>query len=250
MSDGVPMRRFTVPALGLSLVFGVPAAAQTTIESLGLTVSGSAALLSDYTFRGISQTDTKPALQAGIDIEHETGLYVAGFGSNVDFGDANLELDAMFGYRFSLAGIKVDLGGIYYAYPGANAGGLDYNFFEVAAKAAYEIGPATLRVAFHWSPEFQFESGNGYYAEGGVDVKLPFEFMLGGRLGYQWIEKNDRFGLKDFANWSIVLSRELLGFTFAIGYYDTNVRKSDCPKGVGGSNVCEARAIASVSKAF
>lgn len=244
------MRRLTVPALCLGLVVAVPASAQTTIESLGLTVSGSAALLTDYTFRGISQTDTKPALQAGIDIEHETGLYVAGFGSNVDFGDANLELDAMFGYRFSLAGIKFDLGGIYYAYPGANEGGLDYNFFEVAAKAAYEIGPATLRAAFHWSPEFQFESGNGYYVEGGVDLKLPFEFVLAGRLGYQWIDKNDRFGLKDFANWSIVLSRELFGFTFAIGYYDTNIRKSDCPKGIGGSNVCEARAIASVSKTF
>ncbi|HRI19242.1 MAG TPA: TorF family putative porin, partial [Burkholderiaceae bacterium] len=41
-------------------------------------------LFSDYRFRGISQTDKKPALQGGFDLGHSSGLYVGNWNSNVD----------------------------------------------------------------------------------------------------------------------------------------------------------------------
>jgi uncharacterized protein (TIGR02001 family) len=246
-------RRIGIPAVMAVTLTSTPAAAQQRIESLGLTVTTGVGLYTDYLFRGISQTQTNPAIQGTIDIEHESGLYIGGFASNVDFGtgfDANIELDAMFGYRFALFGAKFDVGGIYYAYPGAGEGPFNYNFIEAAAKASYELGPATLRAAVNYAPEYQFESGTGWYVEGGIDLKLPFEFVLLGRYGYQWIQNNARFGLEDFANWSVALSRELFGFVFAIGYYDTSVSKSACPLGVGGSNICSARALASVTRTF
>ncbi len=240
-------------ALAAGIALAPPAKAQQSIESLGLTVTTGVGLYTDYLFRGISQTQTNPAIQGSLDIEHESGVYVGGFASNVDFGtgfDANIELDAVFGYRFSLFGAKLDVGGIYYAYPSASEGAFSYNFFELATKASYEAGPVTLRAALHYSPDYQFEAGTGWYVEGGVDIKLPFEFVLLGRYGYQWIQNNARFGLEDFANWSVAVSREVFGFVFTVGYYDTSVSKSDCPLGVGGSNVCSARALASVTRSF
>jgi uncharacterized protein (TIGR02001 family) len=248
------MRTVLVPfAVAAGVAVSTPAASQQTIESLGLTVTTGVGLYTDYLFRGISQTQTNPAIQGSLDIEHETGLYVGGFASNVDFGtgyDANIELDGLFGYRFSLFGAKFDIGGIYYAYPGAGEGPFNYNFFEAAAKGSYEIGPVTVRAAANYSPDYQFESGTGWYVEGGLDIKLPFEFVLLGRLGYQWIQNNPRFGLPDFANWSVAVSREVFGFVFTVGYYDTNISKNECPIGVGGSNICSARALASVTRTF
>ncbi len=224
-----------------------PAQAQQTIDDLGLTVTTTVTLGTDYLFRGISQTDTGLAIQGGIDIEHASGLYIGGFASNVDFGDANIETDLVFGYRFAVGGLKLDLGGIWYAYPGADN---DLDFFEFAGRASYALDPVTLVGGVYYSPEFQARAGNAWYAEGGADVALPWELTLSGRAGYQWIEKNDRFGLDDFANWSVSVSRTFYGFRFSVGYYDTNVGKGDCPLGVGGSNICEARAMASVSRTF
>lgn len=131
------MRRVLLSAaVATGIASAAPAHAQQTIESLGLTVTTGVGLYTDYLFRGISQTQTNPAIQGSLDIEHESGIYIGGFASNVDFGtgfDANIELDGVFGYRFSLFGAKFDLGGIYYAYPGAGEGAFSYNFFEAAA---------------------------------------------------------------------------------------------------------------------
>ena len=53
-----------------------PAAAASEPAKSDWTVAGNAGLFSDYRFRGISQTDKRPALQGGIDISHASGFYV------------------------------------------------------------------------------------------------------------------------------------------------------------------------------
>lgn len=226
-----------------------PAHAQQKVESLGLTITTQLTLATDYLFRGVSQTQTGPAIQGTLDIEHDWGLYVGGFASNVDFAapaDANIEMDALFGYRREIFGIKWDLGAIYYAYPGASDRPFTLNYWEIALKASYEFGPVTVLGAVNYSPDFQLESGPALYTEAGLDVKLPFEFVVSGRAGYQSIDNNTRFGLPDYWNWSLAVSRELYGFTLAVGYYDTDISKREC----AGSNICSGRALASVSRKF
>lgn len=138
------MRRVLFPfAVAAAVTGSVPASAQQRIERLGVTVTTGVGLYTDYLFRGISQTQTNPAIQGTLDIEHDVGVYIGGFASNVDFGtgyDANIELDGVFGYRTELFGVKIDVGGIYYAYPGANEGPYRYNFFEAAAKRPTRSG--------------------------------------------------------------------------------------------------------------
>ena len=47
--------------------------------------SGSAGGVSDYLFRGLSQTDRQPAVQAGVEFDHASGWYLGGWGSNVSW---------------------------------------------------------------------------------------------------------------------------------------------------------------------
>src|SRR4051812_17245106 len=49
--------------------------------------TGTAAVATDYIFRGISQTDEKAAIQGSIEWHHDMGIFLGVWGSNVDFGD-------------------------------------------------------------------------------------------------------------------------------------------------------------------
>ena len=83
-----------VLALGTTTAF-----AQTTAPAAPAspwTVTGNAGVFSDYTFRGISQTNRKPAFQGGFDVAHSSGFYAGNWNSNVDSGlynGANIEMD-------------------------------------------------------------------------------------------------------------------------------------------------------------
>ncbi|WP_426956269.1 TorF family putative porin [Muricoccus radiodurans] len=240
---------FAVSALCLGLAAG-PAGAF-TLEDAGLTVGITPTISSDYLFRGISQTRNRPAAQVTVDIEHTSGVYVGAFLSNISFAgtDARQEVDVLAGYRFAIGGVKFDLGGVGYLYPGYDypQGAFDLNYFELAARVSYEFDPLKVLGSAFWSPNFQAESGSSFYLEGGLEVKLPLDFTLAGRFGYQWIDRNNRFGTPDFANWNVTLSREVFGFTLTVGYYDTNLNRSEC---VGGQKICDARAMVTLSRTF
>lgn len=230
----------------------MPAAAQMPLGESGLTLTVTPVLSSDYLFRGISQTRNRPAIQGSVDLQHDSGFYVGAFATNVTFPGSNArqELDLMAGYRFALGQATFDLGGIYYTYPGYDAapGSREYDYVEAVAKASYTLEPLKLVGTAAWSPNFYFESGNGFYLEGGADLSLPAGFTLGGRLGHQWIGRNGRYGAPDYANWQVVASREIVaGITLAVGYYDTSLSKGEC---FGGTKLCDARAMVTLSKIF
>src|SRR3546814_2231761 len=87
-----------------------------------VTVPGSVGLVSDYRFRGVSQSDRGMAIQGGITATHESGFYVGTWGSNLGgwgrFGGANLELDLVAGYSAALGeGTTVDIGLTWYIDP-------------------------------------------------------------------------------------------------------------------------------------
>ncbi|WP_431283452.1 TorF family putative porin [Humitalea sp. 24SJ18S-53] len=233
--------------------------AQTEVAALDSTVTVTPAAATDYLFRGISQTRNRPAGQLTVDVEHSSGVYIGGFLSNVAFVGTNArqELDGSAGYRFALGDLKLDLGATYYGYPGYsnegssgapgrfNANPLD--FFEAIARANYTVGPAKLLGTVAYSPGYFGDSGTGWYIEGGVDLALPYEFTLSGRLGYQWIQNNVQFGAPDYLNFGVSVSREVYaGFILSVGYYGTDVSETQC----GGLKVCNNRFMAALSRPF
>ena len=121
--------RKTVIASALFAASVLPslAAAQTVAPADDYTITGNVSLINDYRFRGITQTMKKPALQGGFDFSHASGFYLGNWNSNVSeyagFPGGNLEMDFYGGYKTTFGDFGLDVGAIYYYYPGSK-----YNF--------------------------------------------------------------------------------------------------------------------------
>lgn len=131
-----------------------------------ITVSGSAAVVSDYRFRGVSQTDKKLAVQAGITVTHESGIYVGTWGSNLagwgTFGGSNMELDIIAGFKAPLGeGATLDVGATWYMYP---SGFDNTDFIEPYVKLSGTTGPLSLTAGVAYAPKQ--EALGAWYADG------------------------------------------------------------------------------------
>jgi uncharacterized protein (TIGR02001 family) len=251
--------RTTLAALAIAAagLFAAPAAQAQVALGSGFSVTGSLAYASDYLFRGISQTGSRMAGQGTAELSHESGFYIGAFVSNVYFPPAGAfpqraEIDGLAGFRFQAAGFNFDVGGVWYTYHEQRGGFARLNFAEGIIKATREFGPVTANATLAFSPNFFGSSGFGAYLEGGADWNTGiWGLTASGRIGYQWIERNTVFGTPDYANWSIAISRTFdIGFgslVAAVGYYDTSISRSRC---IGGFNVCQARALGSITWKF
>ncbi|MDO7840696.1 TorF family putative porin [Sphingomonas immobilis] len=144
-------------ALAFGFAFATPAFAQEEAPPKPITFSGSATIVSDYRFRGVSQSDKHMAFQAGITATHESGFYAGAWGSNLagwgQFGGSNTELDLIAGYKRSLGGgVSVDVGLTWYMYPG---GADKTDFAEPYVKVSGTAGPVNLLVGVAYAPEQQ-----------------------------------------------------------------------------------------------
>jgi len=137
-----------------------PALAQTDGEqnaASDFTVAGSAAITSDYRFRGVSQTDRAMAVQGGLTLSHASGLYTGVWASNLSgwgtFGGANMELDLIAGYKVTLSdAAALDVGVTWYMYP---SGADKTDFAELYAKLNGSVGPAALTAGVAYAPKQQ-----------------------------------------------------------------------------------------------
>lgn len=225
------------------------------------TFAGSVALTSDYRFRGISQTDKNAALQGSLEYSIDSGLYgitpyVGFWGSNVDFNDddeATLEIDVLFGLRGEIGdtGLSYNLGGIYYAYPGAdksNGNHLNYDYWEVTGGLGYSpIDMITLNANYFYSPDFFGATGKAHYVQGVVTVTPPIEihkdvgFNLFGSVGFQNVEDT-----KDYVDWSLGAAVTYKFLKFSVAYVDTNLTQAD----LAGNSLADAALVATLSASF
>jgi uncharacterized protein (TIGR02001 family) len=215
-------------------------------------------LVSDYIFRGITNTDHNPAIQGGLSYTVDVGLpyaqpYVAFWGSNVDFddgGEASVELDLGFGLSGTIAGIEWDLGGLYYAYPGASSD-LNYNYWEIPLKLTYPIGHRFSLVGqYAFAPDYFGNSGQAHYLLAGGRWEQPIGptvLAVEATTGHQWIADNAAYGAEDYQDWRIGLSLTIDKVTLGIAYTDTTLGKGQC---FGGTNMCEPRAVFSIGASF
>lgn len=213
----------------------------------GFEFSANTAIVSDYVFRGISQSDENFALQGGFDVVHETGLYTGVWASSVDFNDgdeATVETDLYAGYSGELNNFTYDVRGIYYAYPGADSS-RNYDFFELHGSLGYDFDVASAVASLNYSPEYFGDSGDATYARLAVDVPLPHSFTLSGGVGRQDIDDNAAFGVQDYTDWNLTLGYDWQKFNFSLGYHDTDLEEPrECADG------CGARVVFAISASF
>lgn len=109
------------------LALATPVFAETTPEPVASahTLTGSLTVASDYVVRGIDQTFGRPALIGEIDYTHASGFYVGNYYANVNSGagypGGDLEMDFYGGHRSTLGDVSLDMGAMYYSYPGTDA---------------------------------------------------------------------------------------------------------------------------------
>ena len=181
-----------------------------------LDVSAEVSLLSDYRFRGVSRSDEDPALQAQLNLSHDSGLYAGLRGTTLkgldsfrlrdpafrDLGDVQLDLYA--GYRTDLGrGFDLDAGLLYSLF-GGGEGATDY--VEPYASLSYLIGPLYATVGAKYAPEQRSIGGEDMlYLFGQVDVAIPFRpWSFSAQAGRQdW----GRYG--DYWNWSLGVEHQL-----------------------------------------
>lgn len=94
------------------------------------TLTGNVGIFSQYIFRGLTQTNTDPALQGGFDYSHSSGLYAGTWLSNISwltdtpaatgYTSSSLEWDMYGGFKgtFGSSDFGYDVGLLNYYYPG------------------------------------------------------------------------------------------------------------------------------------
>lgn len=157
------MKKTLLATVGLMLA-ATPAMAQE--ETKPFTISGSVGLVTDYRFRGVSQSDEHLAVQGGLTVTHESGLYAGTWGSNLagwgTFGGSNMELDLILGYKREIvSGVTVDFGATWYMYPG---GYKKTDFIEPYVKLSGSLGPISATAGVAYAPKQ--ESLGPWYVSG------------------------------------------------------------------------------------
>lgn len=195
-----------------------------------VTVNGNVSLVTDYRFRGVSQSGGDPAIQGGITVNHSSGLYVGAWASSIDFsnigaepGFGSEELDLFGGWTGNLgSGLTADVGLLYYAYPGGHVGKTE--FFEPYASLSGTLGPAKLKVGanYAWSQDAIYNDDN-LYIYSNLDVGIPnTPLTVSGHVGYQdGPLAADFFSSPDETTWdySIGASATVLGkITVGVAY--------------------------------
>lgn len=213
-------------------------------------ITGNVTFASDYRFRGVTQNDENPVVQGGLNytvpLMDNLSFYMGAWGSNVDFNDgdeANMELDAFTGLSGTIGDFSADLGILGYYYPGANEN-LNYDYYEYQLTLGYNFGFMLLRGSVNYTPDNFADSGDATYTKLAVEVPLPYDLKLAGRVGHQEIQNEANFGLPDYNDWAASLSYNFMGLDFMAEYTDTDIDKSVC------SDNCDATVIFSVAKSF
>ena len=179
-----------------------------------------AAVTSDYVFRGVSQTDENPALQLGADFSFGSGFYIGAWGSNVDFGADNddIELDTYIGWNTDLSDVwNLDLMINRYNYFGAEdyVSSIDYN--EFLATAAYD---ETYSFTFGYTNDVFASGEDGFYYAASGTWEVGNGFSLGAGVGYNVFD--DATDVEDYTDYSLSLSRDFGPVNASLGYYGTN----------------------------
>ncbi|MFZ9811516.1 MAG: TorF family putative porin, partial [Burkholderiaceae bacterium] len=167
--------------LALSLAAAMLPLSAPVVKAEG--ISANVGLFSDYRFRGISQTDTKPALQGGFDYSHASGFYLGNWNSSLSSslypGSSGLESDLYFGYSTEVGGIGIDVGSNYYYYAGATGA----NTNELYVGLTY--GPVTFKTSYATTDYFGATgSKNHLYYNLSGSVPLSEKVSLDIAAGY------------------------------------------------------------------
>lgn len=207
------------------------------------TLTGTVGLASEYLYRGIAQTNHKPAVQGGFDFGHPSGVYAGVWGSNIswlsDAGagrvSAPVELDLYGGYKAALGDLSYDVGGLYYYYPGDYPDGwVSPNTFEGYLGLGYKF--LSLKTSYAFTnlfgatdpvdPARKAASRGSYYLDLSAIYPLSESLKLIGHVGYQSVEgaKGSDGSTANYTDYKLGATKDALGMSLGLFYSGSNAK--------------------------
>jgi uncharacterized protein (TIGR02001 family) len=188
--------------------------------------------VSEYRYRGISQSRLKPALQGGIDYAAPNGFYVGTWASTIKWikdagGDANVEVDLYGGYKTEVAkGLTLDVGGLYYLYPSNKlknvSGFANANTFELYG--ALTFGPVTAKYSHSTTNLFgTVDSKNSGYFDVTANFDLGNGMTLSPHVGHQTIKHSPAYSYSDY---SLTFAKDFSGLVLSAAVVGTDADKA------------------------
>jgi len=254
--------------LATGAVFAQAAPATTLTYNVGV--------VTDYRYRGITQSRNEAALQGGVDYAHKSGFYVGAWASTIkwiaDYSynantggtrtgtdiTGNVELDLYGGYKFDLAkDVTMDVGYLRYQYQGNNlemTGGTARSIYGNANTneiyTAITMGPITAKYSYSLSDLFGYidSKGSGYF-----DLSANFEVIpswtVTPHFGRQTVTAATYNA--SYNDMSLTVTKDLgKGLSASLGYYGTNADTSNYSSSIDGKFLGERGAVLGVKYSF
>lgn len=262
-------------ALALVSAFAAPAFAEDA-PAPEHSFTANVGVVTDYVFRGISQSQHQPAVQAGVDYAHSSGLYAGVWGSTIEWADRKdwsyqkdnkLELDLYGGYKGALGDFTYDVGAIRYYYPGSfqstygGAANVTANTTEVYVAGGWKIvslkySEAVSQNFIGWGGTANNEKTKGSaYTDLTVTYPVNETLNLIAHYGHQSV-KNTPAGVSDWSynDWKLGVTKDVGFGVVGLAYTDTDAKYSASLPGINynwaGKNVGKAVLAASFVKSF
>lgn len=218
------------------------------------TFTANMTLASEYRYRGLMQTNRRPAIQGGFDYAHASGFYAGNWNSSISWlGDSNdevsapIEMDFYAGFKNTLGDWSYDVGVLQYYYPGDYPAGYVRPYTtELYAGVGY--GPVFLKYSYAPTNLFGWaDSKHSWYLDLSANVPLNFwDLTLNAHVGYQKVQVADA----SYTDWKIGVTKDLgSGFALALAYLDTNAKRGMYTNS-SGRYMGKATALATLTKTF
>jgi len=224
---------FFARAAGVSLALIAAGTQAQAAEPSDFSLSANMSLASQYRYRGLMQTDGRPAIQGGFDLTHSSGFYIGNWNSTISWlGDSSpdvsapVEMDIYGGYTAKVWGdLSVDVGVLHYHYPGRYPDGYTSpNTTE--GYVGFGYGPVKFKYSHAFSDLFGVPGSrhSQYYDLSGSFPTGVWGLDLNAHVGYQQVRNLDDGAYTD---WSLGVSKTFNDkFTVALAYVDTDAKRS------------------------
>jgi uncharacterized protein (TIGR02001 family) len=217
-----------------ALALSGAAFAQTKPPEPDYTLSYNVGVVSDYRYRGISQSRLKPALQGGIDFVHKSGFYVGTWGSTIkwikDAGatKGSFELDLYGGYKGEIMkDLAFDVGYLRYQYVNNKLGNVpgfaNANTDELYGALTY--GMFTAKYSHSLSNLFGNPNSKGSgYLDLSANVDLGNGWSVVPHIGHQKVR---HLAIGSYTDYSVTVGKDMgSGFSLSAAVVGTDAERS------------------------
>ena len=264
------MKKTALSLITLALASGA-AMAQTApaAPESASTLSYNIGVVTDYRYRGISQSSRNPAVQIGADYAHKSGFYIGAWHSTIQWITDNSsyapattvkgagELDIYGGYKGEIVkGLGYDVGMLRYEYLGntlEDTGGTKYRIYDNAntteVYGALSYGMFTAKYSFSTTPLFgNLRSQGSGYLDLSANIDLGNGLSVVPHFGAQSVANVPVAAYNDY---SITLSKDFgNGMVASLAYVTTNADKANYARPVDSKFLGESTGVIGIKYTF